>query len=59
MRSDCHLGFAITGSFCTFEKIKKQIELLRDEAASITPILAQRSLKFPRIIRAIALHILK
>ena len=30
MRSDCHLGFAITGSFCTFEKIKKQIELLRD-----------------------------
>lgn len=38
MRSDCHLGFAITGSFCTFEKIKKQIELLRDEAASITPI---------------------
>ena len=32
MRSDCHLGFAITGSFCTFEKIKKQIELLRDEA---------------------------
>ena len=43
MRSDCHLGFAITGSFCTFEKIKKQIELLRDEAASITPIFSQHA----------------
>lgn len=43
MRSDCHLGFAITGSFCTFEKIKKQIELLRDEVASITPIFSQHA----------------
>lgn len=51
MRSDCHLGFAITGSFCTFEKIKKQIELLRDEAASITPIFHSMPMNWIRGLR--------
>ena len=43
MRADCNLGFAITGSFCTFDKIKKQIELLRDEVSGITPIFSQHA----------------
>lgn len=43
MRADWNLGFAITGSFCTFDKIKKQIELLRDEVSGITPIFSQHA----------------
>ena len=37
MRSDCHLGFAITGSFCPFEKIKKQIEIVCKLMKLISP----------------------
>ncbi|MBQ9234812.1 MAG: dipicolinate synthase subunit B [Lachnospiraceae bacterium] len=36
--SECNIGFAITGSFCTFDKIKSQIKVLKDEGADITPI---------------------
>ena len=36
--SECNIGFAITGSFCTFDKIKSQIKILADEGADITPI---------------------
>ena len=36
--SECNIGFAITGSFCTFDKIKSQIKILKDEGADITPI---------------------
>lgn len=36
--SECNIGFAITGSFCTFDKIKSQIKVLKDEGADITPV---------------------
>lgn len=43
MRAECNLGFAITGSFCTFDKIKKQLEILRDNVTTITPIFSQHA----------------
>lgn len=36
--SECNVGFGITGSFCTFDKIKPQIKNLVDEGANITPV---------------------
>lgn len=36
--SGCNIGFGITGSFCTFDKIKTQIKVLKDEGANITPV---------------------
>lgn len=36
--SGCNIGFAITGSFCTFDKIKPQIDILKKEGANIVPI---------------------
>lgn len=38
MLSGCNVGFGITGSFCTFDKIKKHINILKDEGANITPV---------------------
>lgn len=38
MLSECKLGFAITGSFCTFDKIKSQIEILIEKGINVTPI---------------------
>lgn len=43
MQLECKLGFAITGSFCTFDKIKTQIEILRDKVTSITPIFSDHA----------------
>jgi len=36
--SGCNIGFAITGSFCTFDKIVSQIKILKDENANVIPI---------------------
>lgn len=36
--SGCNIGFAITGSFCTFDKIIPQIKVLKDEGANIIPV---------------------
>lgn len=38
MLSECNIGFGITGSFCTFDKILPQIKILKDEGANITPV---------------------
>ncbi|MBR3835006.1 MAG: dipicolinate synthase subunit B [Lachnospiraceae bacterium] len=38
MLSECKIGFGITGSFCTFDKILTQIKILKDEGANITPV---------------------
>lgn len=38
--SKINLGFALTGSFCTFEKALKQMELLRDKSINIIPIMS-------------------
>ncbi|WP_352401197.1 dipicolinate synthase subunit B [Anaerotignum sp.] len=35
-----NIGFAITGSFCTFDKILKELERLKEEKANIIPILS-------------------
>ena len=36
--SGCNIGFAITGSFCTFDKIIPQIKVLKDEGTNIIPV---------------------
>lgn len=36
--SECRIGFAITGSFCTYDKIKGEIKKLAATKAAITPI---------------------
>lgn len=33
-----NIGFAVTGSFCTFDKILKQIEILKHKGANVIPI---------------------
>lgn len=33
-----NIGFAVTGSFCTFDKIKEEIQRLIDENANVIPI---------------------
>lgn len=38
MLSECNIGFGITGSFCTFDKILPQIKILKDEGANVTPV---------------------
>ena len=38
MLSECNIGFGITGSFCTFDKILPQIKFLKDKGANITPV---------------------
>lgn len=35
-----NVGFAITGSFCTFDKIVKEIENVKKEGANVVPILS-------------------
>lgn len=41
--SGCNIGFAITGSFCTFDKIIPQIDVLKDEGANIIPVFSFHS----------------
>lgn len=36
--AQCRIGFAITGSFCTFAKIKEELKKLQSTGADITPI---------------------
>lgn len=38
MLSKCNIGFGVTGSFCTFDKILSQIKILKDEGVNITPV---------------------
>lgn len=35
---ECNIGFAITGSFCTFDKIKTVVKTLADSGAHVIPI---------------------
>lgn len=43
MLSGCNLGFAITGSFCTFDKIRTEINILQDKGVNITPIFSDHA----------------
>ncbi len=36
--ANCKVGFGITGSFCTFAKIKEELKKLSDTGAVITPV---------------------
>ncbi len=38
--SNLRIGFAICGSFCTFEKVKEQIRLLCDKGNTVIPIMS-------------------
>ncbi len=46
MLSGCNIGFAITGSFCTFDKIKPQIKILKDEGANVIPVYSYNAFNF-------------
>lgn len=46
MLSECSIGFGITGSFCTFDKILPQIKFLKDKGAIITPIFSYNTQNF-------------
>ena len=36
--SECNIGFGITGSFCTFDKILPQIKALVDDSTRVIPV---------------------
>ena len=36
--SNCHIGYGITGSFCTFSESRKAVKRLKDMGAKITPV---------------------
>ena len=40
---DIKIGFAITGSFCTFDKVIPQIEALKNTGADVMPIMSEIS----------------
>ncbi len=40
---DVKIGFAITGSFCTFDKVIPQIEALKNTGADVVPIMSEMS----------------
>lgn len=44
--SECKIGFAITGSFCTFDKVIPQIDILMSEGAEVTPIFSTNAYSF-------------
>lgn len=44
--SGCNIGFAVTGSFCTFDKIIPQINVLKDEGANVIPVFSFHAYNF-------------
>lgn len=43
MESGITIGFALTGSFCTFKKVIPQIQNLKDAGADVIPIMSETS----------------
>lgn len=43
--SKCTIGFGITGSFCTHEKIKKELKRLVEKGANVIPIFSYQTLQ--------------
>lgn len=41
--SECTVGIAITGSFCTFDKVLKEIEALKEKGANLIPIFSDHA----------------
>lgn len=44
--SGCRIGIGITGSFCTFDKIKIEIQKLTEAGAEVTPVFSFHTQKF-------------
>ncbi len=44
--SECNVGFAITGSFCTFDKIIPCIDSLKQECNKLIPVLSYNAYNF-------------
>ena len=40
---DATVGFAITGSFCTYKKVFPEIERLSEKCRSVVPIMSEKS----------------
>ena len=43
--SNCHIGYGITGSFCTFAQTRKAVVRLKEMGAQITPIFSYQTQK--------------
>ena len=41
--SNCHIGYGITGSFCTFAQTRKAVRRLKSMGAEITPIFSYQT----------------
>lgn len=41
--SNCHIGYGITGSFCTFAQSRKAVQQLKEMGAQITPIFSYQT----------------
>ena len=41
--SNCHIGYGITGSFCTFSSSRKAVKRLKDMGAQITPVFSYQT----------------
>lgn len=41
--SECTVGIAITGSFCTFDKVLKEIEVLKEKGANLIPVFSDHA----------------
>lgn len=41
--SNCHIGYGITGSFCTFAQSRKEVQQLKEMGAQITPIFSYQT----------------
>ena len=39
--ADVRIGFAVTGSFCTFKAVFPQMQLLVDQGFKVIPIMSQ------------------
>ena len=46
---DKTVGFAITGSFCTFSAIKKELVKLKEEGINVIPIFSFKGIRLCKI----------
>lgn len=44
--SKCNVGFAITGSFCTFDKVKKELKNMAELGMNIIPIFSSHAANY-------------
>ena len=44
--SDLTVGYALCGSFCTFEKAIAQMRALKEQGATVLPIMSEKRLQY-------------